>query len=70
MSKVNLTNLDLPWTDPYSHLNGHYWIKILIGMSQILALAVGSGLNAGIIHFERYGGDPMKRGVLNQVKIP
>ncbi len=64
---LNLTELIVLWTDPYSVLDGQVWIKVLIVVSQSLVLICGTGLYLGLLCHERFGEDPKKRGLLNQV---
>ncbi len=65
---LNLTNLDLDWTDPYNQLNGNHGVKAMIITFQSISLMAWTVLAFGIISHERFGGDPQKRGLLNQVR--
>ncbi len=68
MEANNITQIDLSWTDPYSILEENPWLKACVGTLLVGALVVGTPLLLGITLFERFGGDPQKRGVLNQVR--
>ncbi len=64
-------NFDPDWTDPYVLLDGQTGFKICMGSYFVFLLCSGTFLDSGIICYEIYGGDPRKRGLLNQVsKIP
>ena len=54
------------WTDPYDNLN--FWTRVVIGILTPTLLVIGSVLLLGMISFERYGEDPQKRGLQNQVQ--
>ena len=41
--------------------------KIVIGMFWILIVVFGNGFLIGIIQFDRFGGDPLKRRIVDQV---
>ncbi len=65
----NLTEIDLSWIDPYFTLN--LKSKSILASYIVIVLLIGTLLNVGIVSFERYGADPQKRGLTNQVnKIP
>ena len=41
--------------------------KILIVVIWVLLAIIGNGLVIGIIQFDRFGGDPLKRRIVDQV---
>ena len=41
--------------------------KIVIGMFWILIVVFGNGFLIGIIQFDRFGGDPLKRRIVDQM---
>ena len=41
--------------------------KILIVVIWVLLAIIGNGLVIGIIQFDRFGGDPLKRRIIDQV---
>ena len=41
--------------------------KIVIGVFWILIVIIGSGLLIGIVQFDRFGGDPLKRRIVDKV---
>ena len=41
--------------------------KIVIGVFWILIVVFGNGFLIGIIQFDRFGGDPLKRRIADQV---
>ncbi len=53
------------WTDPYDSLNDG--VKIAIGILVGIMLIFGPIMILGMLSFEKYGEDPQKRGLLNQV---
>ncbi len=64
---MNLTCLDLTWRDPYNLVSEHVWLKMLLPSLIVIVLMVGTVLHGGIILYERFSGDPRKRGLVNQV---
>ncbi len=55
------------WNDPYNKLS--VGVQAGLGVFIILILVIGSVILLGIIHFERYGADPQKRGLSGQVSL-
>ena len=43
--------------------------KIVIGVFWILIVVFGNGFLIGIIQFDRFGGDPLKRRIVDQVNF-
>ena len=41
--------------------------KVVIGIFWILIVVIGSGLMIGIVQFDRFGGDPLKRRIVDKV---
>ena len=41
--------------------------KVIIGVFWILIVVIGSGLLIGIVQFDRFGGDPLKRRIVDKV---
>ena len=66
-SLSNVTHVHLFWTDPYSFLDGLIVAKVFINVLYTTNLLTGTVFYLGIIYHEKYGEDPQKRGVLNQV---
>ncbi len=65
---MNLSELELNWEDPYDFFS--LGAKSVIAGLLISFLFMGTPLYIGLISFERYGGDPNKRGFYNQVISP
>ncbi len=65
---LDLTNVTLDWIDPYN-LENRKWPKYIIVTFGLTLLLIGTILQFGIAFFEKYGGDPQKRSVINQVFI-
>ncbi len=57
----------LSWTSPYQILDGHAWIKIFLAVFNTANIILGVFCYVVYYSFERHGGDPQKRGLLNQV---
>ncbi len=55
------------FVDPYSLLENQLFVRIGIGVYFSLILTIGTFLHIGIISYEKFGGDPQKRGIQNQV---
>ncbi len=67
MNKLTIEEADLKhWSDPYKKFG--LLEKSFIGLAIVLLLGVGTLLHALIISFERFAGDPQKRGLSNQVE--
>ncbi len=67
MDKLAVEATDLKhWSDPYRKFG--LLEKSFIGLAIVLLLGVGTLLHALIISFERFAGDPQKRGLSNQVE--
>ncbi len=64
---MNLTSMDMTWRDPYNLVSEHFWLKIMLPSLIVSVLIVGTVLHGGIILYERFSGDPRKRGLVNQV---
>ena len=62
----NIT-IELHWIDPYSSIQETLLYQIGIAGVIFIILAIGIPLNLGIMVFEKFGDDPQKRSVLNQV---
>jgi hypothetical protein len=52
---------------PHTHVFEATSIKLAISLIFFLNLFIGNILWAGIIHFEKYGGDPQKRSITNRL---
>ncbi len=65
LESLDLTDFDLSWYDPYSliKIGG----KICLSFSICITWLIGVFLHIGFYSFERYGGDPQKRGLPSQV---
>ena len=57
----------MSWKDPYSLLDDCCVIKTVLASLILFKLVIGSYLLIVATLFERYGGDPQKRGLMNQV---
>ena len=44
-----------------------YFEKVVIGVFWIMIVIIGSGFLIGIIQFDRFGGDPLKRRIVDKV---
>ncbi len=66
---MEVTEIDLNWSDPYSKLNNYFALKILIGAWIVFITIFGTINYVGIVAFELTSGDPKKRGILNQVSL-
>ncbi len=69
ISDKNLSHVELTWTDPYGYVYDRPWLRFLMGLLVIVISGFGSVLVWGLVMFERFGGDPQKRGILNQVGV-
>ena len=59
--------VDFSWADAFSQLDDHLELKVCLGLLLIVSMIVGTFLHGGMIVFERFEGDPRKRGLLNQL---
>ncbi len=66
-SSLSICELDLTWTDPYRTLDDSPFFKVGIGLAIMVLLSVGTCFTLGIALFEKWGGDPQKRGLSNQL---
>ena len=41
--------------------------KVVIGVFWIMIVVIGNGFLIGIIQFDRFGGDPLKRRIVDKV---
>ncbi len=62
-----ITDIELNWNDPYDDLN--FPVRIALVILICSSLCIGTILLVGIVMFERNGGDPQKRGFVNQVDL-
>ena len=69
ISDKNLSHVELTWIDPYCYVYNRPWLRFLMGLLVIVISVFGTGLVWGLVMFERFGGDPQKRGILNQACI-
>ena len=51
----------------YEDLELNIGEKIIVGVFWILIVVLGNGFLIGIIQFDRFGGDPLKRRIVDQV---
>ncbi len=63
----NVTNIDLTWQDQFAIFDDYVWMKVIQVIVPIFVLILGTGLLLGMISFEKYGEDPRKRGLFNQL---
>ncbi len=64
---LNITDIDLTWSDPANVFSDYMWMKVIQVCVSVLVLILGTALILGMISFEKYGEDPQKRGLLNQL---
>ncbi len=62
---TNVSNIDLSWKDPYLDLTLSH--RVAIGTVICLVYFIGVLTFPPVLSFERYGADPQKRGLKNQV---
>ena len=62
---MNTTKINFELED--SALQSNLLEKILILVIWVLLAIIGNGLIIGIIQFDRFGGDPLKRRIIDQV---
>ena len=62
-----LSDIHLDWSDPYRYLDGFTKTKYSILVSSIAYMIIGTLVIFCVIAFERYGGDPQKRSIQNQI---
>ncbi len=55
------------WTDPF--LSVSFGVKVTTAIVGIFALCFGTVSHCLVISFERFGGDPQKRSLINQASI-
>ena len=71
-SQMNITNEDkftfgyVDESNKYKNIYEYTSTKIIALMTYTLVETVGNVLWWGIIHYELFGGDPMKRGITNK----
>ena len=53
--------------EPFQDLTTDAPLRIYQGIVAIFTLFFGSIFYLGIVHYERYGGDPLKRSIQNQL---
>ena len=53
--------------DHFDHVYSATGFKIPMTILSVLCLFIGNPMYMGLIHFERFGGDPKKRSVSNQL---
>ncbi len=63
----NDIDFDIFWTDPYSIIQGTLSGQILMVFVLTAILVSGTMLHLGIMFYEKFGEDPQKRSLLNQV---
>ncbi len=68
LANMSLTWESIHWRDPGRVLDGSPGYKIGFGIVICLQMIAGTMLHLGLIAFEHFGGDPQKRGLLNQVR--
>ncbi len=66
-NQSNLTEIDLSWIDPWKVANDQNASKIALGMFHVWNSIISTLLYVGFMDYERFGGDPQKRGINNQV---
>ena len=64
---ANTTDIDLDWSDPFDIFNDYPCIKVIQVVVSIIVLILGTCLLLGMISYEKYGEDPQKRGLFNQI---
>ncbi len=55
------------WQDPYAIVYNNLWLKLILGVFVISITITGTLLVMGLISYEKFGGDPQKRGIFNQL---
>ncbi len=65
--QINVSQVDLNWKDPYEYVYDGFVLRTVLAVLICVVTAIGTILYLGLISFERFGGDPQKRGILNQV---
>ncbi len=63
----NVSDIDLKWSDPYKYLDGQIGLKVFLTLYGCFVLSAGTFMSGILICYEKFGGDPMKRGLSNQV---
>ena len=53
--------------DDFKNLVDKVWLKILVGTIVLYTMTVHNVLNVIMIQYEKFGGDPMKRSINNQL---
>ena len=53
-------------TNDVEHFKGH-WAYIISSLAFFVSGTLGNALLLGILHYERFGGDPQKRSVRNRM---
>ncbi len=64
---LNISQPDLDWNDKYDFLRGKPGPKILLAVMVTLSYLIGTFLTLAQIFYEKYGEDPQKSSLVNQV---
>ncbi len=64
---TDLTDFQITWIDQWEAGKERYAEKIALGMFHIWNAIIATFLHVGFMDYEKYGGDPQKRSINNQV---
>ncbi len=63
----DFTDVAWSWKNPFSLQNEDIGLKVGLVVFNIATVLLGAILYFAFYSYERYGGDPQKRGLINQV---
>ena len=69
MLEFNVSEDICLWNDTYSPIEFSTGEKIMFLMEWFIIQVFGNALLLGLIEFDRFGGDPLKRRIIDQVRI-
>ena len=69
MLEFNVSEDICLWNDTYSPIEFSNSEKIMFLMEWFIIQVFGNALLLGLIEFDRFGGDPLKRRIIDQVRI-
>ncbi len=69
MVQLSITQINLDWEDRYSYFNNNIFPKIIWVSILTINYLIGSVFMLAIVVHERFGEDPQKRSLVNQVKV-
>lgn len=53
----------------FDFITHHIWVRLTFAILVIFCLTFSNAFNLAYIYFERYGQDPLKRSIFNQISV-